>query len=208
MSEPKIRRAVKADIPYFYEICLKTGNAGKDAADLFYDPHLIGQYYAAPYMQFHDGICYTVEMGHLPQGYIVAAPDTLAFKRWMEDEWLQPLRARYPKPVPQEMIRSEAEKKIYDKIFECHSSVDEEDMALFREYPAHLHIDLLPALQGKGMGRALMHCLFDELSKRNARGVHLQVGIQNQGAAAFYKKLGFTVLSEEDWGYTMGKSVS
>jgi GNAT superfamily N-acetyltransferase len=208
MSEPKIRRAVKADIPYFYEICLKTGDAGNDATALFYDPHLIGQYFAAPYMQFHGGICFVAESGHLPQGYIIAAPDTLEYKRWMEDEWLPPLRARYPMPVPHEMIRSETEKWIYDKIFENHSSVDEEDMALYREYPAHLHIDLLPNLRGKGMGRALMHCLFDELSKRNARGVHFQVGIKNRGAIDFYKKLGFSVLNEADWGYTMGKHVS
>ncbi len=43
------------------------------------------------------------------------------------------------------------------------------------EYPAHLHIDLLPETQGQGLGRGLMETLFAELTRRGVRGLHLGI---------------------------------
>jgi ribosomal protein S18 acetylase RimI-like enzyme len=36
----------------------------------------------------------------------------------------------------------------------------------------------------------------------------LGVGAKNSGAIEFYRKTGFTVLQEADWGLTMGKKTS
>ena len=58
MKDLLIRNVEFSDIPYLYEICLKTGASGKDAAGLFYDPYLLGQYYAAPYAFFEKELCF------------------------------------------------------------------------------------------------------------------------------------------------------
>ncbi len=58
-------------------------------------------------------------------------------------------------------------------------------------YPAHLHIDLLPQAQGRGLGRELLRTFGEELIVREVPGVHLGVGEANVGAAAFYRRLGF-----------------
>jgi len=207
MNDTIIRRAALSDIPYLYEICLKTGNSGKDASDLFNDPYIIGQYYAAPYLLFSEGICFAAEHDHRPQGYIIAVPDTGGFNRWMEEVWLPPLRERYPQPFPPEMFRSEKERGILASFHQSHFPLDADDQLLFKNYPAHLHIDLLPSLQGKGIGRSLINCLCEELARMGIPGVHLGVGKQNTGAVAFYQKIGFTVLQEKDWGYVMGFTV-
>jgi len=204
MDELIIRQAVLSDIPYLYEICLKTGDEGKDASALFCDPYLIGQYYAAPYLLFPDGICFVAEYQYRPQGYIVAAPDTAAFKQWMEEQWLPPLRKRYPSSFPSDKIRSERERRILELIHKKQFPPDEGDK-LLSEYPAHLHIDLLPSLQGKGTGRALMDALFTELKRQKVPGLQLGVGATNTGAIAFYRKMGFSVLEEHNWGFTLGK---
>jgi ribosomal protein S18 acetylase RimI-like enzyme len=73
------------------------------------------------------------------------------------------------------------------------------------DYPAHLHIDLLPRIQQKGIGRNLMDALFAELARQKVRGLHLGVGSSNTGAVAFYKRTGFSVLEEEEWGFTLGR---
>jgi GNAT superfamily N-acetyltransferase len=203
MPDPVIRRAVLSDLPYLYEICLKTGDSGKDASALFNDPFVIGQYYAAPYLVSPDGICFVVEDEFRPQGYIVAAPDTGAFNKWMEEVWLPPLRERYPRPFPPEKIRTEKEGHILALFHECHHPVDTEPW--FESHPAHLHIDLLPSLQGKGLGRRLINRLCEELVRLGVPGVHLGVGTKNTGAVAWYRGTGFTVLQEADWGLTMGK---
>ncbi|MDR2923682.1 MAG: GNAT family N-acetyltransferase [Treponema sp.] len=198
-----IRKAVLSDLPYLYEICLKTGNEGKDASALFSDQYLLGHYYAAPYLVYQSGICFVTEYEYRPQGYIVAVPDTVSFRRWMEEQWLGPLRKQYPRPFAP--ARSHKEEKIIDYIHERQFPVDSEDKPLLAEYPAHLHIDLLPSLQGKGQGRALIDSLFSELVQKGVHGLHLGVSSSNPGAVAFYRKMGFSVLEEQDWGFTMGK---
>jgi ribosomal protein S18 acetylase RimI-like enzyme len=198
-----IRRAVLSDLPYFYEICLKTGNEGKDASAFFSDQYLLGHYYAAPYLVYQSGICFAAEYDYRPQGYIAAVPDTASFRQWMEEQWLVPIRKQYPKPFPP--ARSEKEKKIIELIHGRKFPIDINEQPWLTDYPAHLHIDLLPCIQGKGQGRVLIDTLFNELARGGVSGLHLGVSSSNQGAVAFYKKLGFTVLEEHDWGLTMGK---
>jgi ribosomal protein S18 acetylase RimI-like enzyme len=202
-TEINIRRAVLSDLPYFYEICLKTGDEGKDASALFFDQYLLGHYYAAPYLVCQSGICFAAEYEYRPQGYIVAVPDTASFKQWMEEQWLPPLRKRYPRPFPP--ARSKKEKEIIGFIHKRQFPIDIAEQSWLTDYPAHLHIDLLPGLQGKGQGRLLMDNLFNELARKGVSGLHLGVGSSNSGAVAFYKKMGFSVLEEHEWGFTMGK---
>jgi len=198
-----VRRAVLSDLPYLYEICLKTGDDGKDASALFSDQYLLGHYYIAPYLAYQAGICFAAEYEYRPRGYIAAVPDTASFARWMEEQWLPPLRKQYPNPFPP--ARSEKEKSIVDFLHKKHFPTDFDAESRLADYPAHLHIDLLPCLQGKGLGRVLMDNLFNELAQRGVPGLHLGVGASNRGAIAFYKKMGFSVLQEHDWGLTMGK---
>jgi len=178
----------------------------QDATSLYFDQYLLGHYYAAPYLVFPEGICFVVESERRPQGYILAVPDTTAFRQWMEEQWLPPLRKHYQKPFPSELIRSEKEGRIIELLHICQFPV-EKNASWLTDYPAHLHIDLLPSLQGKGMGRALMTALFTELEKQKVPGLHLGVSASNIGAVAFYRKIGFSVLEEHEWGFTMGKQI-
>ena len=204
-EEINIRKAEIFDLPYVYDICLKTGDSGKDATALYNDPYLLGHYYAAPYLIYKKSICFVVEYQYRPQGYIIAAKDTADFEKWMEEKWLPPLRTFYKQPYPKELIRSEKEAHLINEIHIKNYPIDSESLKIYTEYPAHLHIDMLPCLQGKGLGRTLTEKLFAELKQQGVPGLHLGVGNANKGATAFYQKLGFTVLKEHDWGFTMGK---
>ena len=61
-------------------------------------------------------------------------------------------------------------------------------------FPAHLHIDLLPHLQGQGWGRRLIDTLIDALRERGVAGLHLVASTDNPGALPFYTRLGFAPL--------------
>jgi ribosomal protein S18 acetylase RimI-like enzyme len=207
-----IRQAVASDIPYLYEICLKTANSGKDASGLYYDPYLVGQYYAAPYLFYCPSLCFVVEMTDValrcpaePCGYIVCAADTKDFNRWMEAEWLPVLRRRYSLPYPEEKTRSSLEAHLVATI---HKDLFAKTLPELVDYPAHLHIDLLPSLQGAGWGRKLIETLLAALRARNVPGVYLGVDATNIGAIAFYRKIGFAVLREEDWGLILGQRLT
>lgn len=73
-----------------------------------------------------------------------------------------------------------------------------------REYPAHLHIDLLPAYQRKGMGKKLLQTLFAHLREQGVDGVMLSVWNRNTDAQRFYDNNGFCRLGENAHSIAFG----
>ena len=139
-----------------------------------------------------------------PLGYILSTPQTISFYEWLEKSWLPQLRLRYPLESTQKEAFSSNEKNLITRIHTDISIIDDENQKLFTTYPAHLHIDLLPALQGKGCGRTLIQTLFTHLKSIACPGIHLGLSRENEGAFAFYTKMGFSVLDESEFGFTMG----
>ncbi len=62
------------------------------------------------------------------------------------------------------------------------------------EYPAHMHIDILPEYQRMGLGHKLMDALCARLKEKGIKGVCLTMWAGNQKGGNFYKKYGFTLL--------------
>lgn len=63
-------------------------------------------------------------------------------------------------------------------------------------YPAHLHINLVPEYQRRGIGTKLMKRFEEYLLAKNIFGVHLQTTNHNRKALPFYHKLGYTILQD------------
>jgi ribosomal protein S18 acetylase RimI-like enzyme len=62
---------------------------------------------------------------------------------------------------------------------------------LVRAYPSHLHINLLPRLQGQGCGRHLLAAWCSRAKELGSAGFHLGVSSTNSPALNFYKALGW-----------------
>ncbi|MGH8948731.1 MAG: GNAT family N-acetyltransferase, partial [Acidimicrobiia bacterium] len=161
-----IRPVESDDLDALYEVCLRTGDAGDDATDHFADPRLLGEVYVGPYLMMPSGIGYTAVEEDVPSGYVLAAVDTRRFEAECEAAWWPPLRARYPRVVDAGTPTDDAE--VIALIHDPESPPDE----IVARYPAHLHIDLLPVLQGRGVGREMMGRLLEELRGRGVPGVH------------------------------------
>lgn len=185
-----IRPARPDDEAAFYDICLKTGDAGQDATDQFADPRALANVYVGPYLRLQPEFAFALEDGEGVCGYVLGALDSVGFYRRLEAEWWPALRARHPAPAgdPAGWSRDE---RCY-RAFHHPSTFVPPQVA---RYPAHLHIDLLPRAQGQGLGRRLLETLFLALRARGAPGVHLEVGLTNARAVAFYRKVGFMELA-------------
>ncbi len=59
------------------------------------------------------------------------------------------------------------------------------------DYPAHLHMNLLPELRGTGTGGVLMRRWLDRLRSESVRGCHLQTKAENTNAIGFFEAMGF-----------------
>lgn len=165
-----------------YRICLLTGDAGADASTLYRDPDLLGHLYCGPYPAADPSLTFLVVDDEGVAGYLVGTADSVAFAAWQERAWWPALRARYPLGADD-------------------GSVDQALVAQMHRpplvvpppgHPAHLHVDLLPRLQGQGWGRRLIAAFVAALAERGVPGLFLQADPRNTGALAFYARLGFT----------------
>ncbi len=185
-----------SDLLMYYQICLKTGDSGKDASELYRNPELLGHFYAAPYPVFEPDISFTLTAAGNPCGYIIGTTDSAAFYANCEKDWFPVLRERFPLP-PEEDLSLDAH--MIRLIHKGH--LPNPDLA---GYPAHLHIDLLPIAQGHGLGRKLMQTFINTLQKKNVSALHLQVGIANSGAIRFYESVGFNRIAEYEKAIAFG----
>jgi ribosomal protein S18 acetylase RimI-like enzyme len=191
-----IRPYHPSDLYMLYRICLLTGDSGKDASAMYRDPELLGHVYAAPYAHFEPDLCFILTRDNAPIGYVLGTRDSTQFFARCEAEWYPQLRQRYPKPADDDtspdasMIRS---------IHTIKSVFAERE-----PYPAHLHIDLLPAGQGQGQGRRMMQTFLNRLRELRISGVSLGVGRRNTGAIGFYERMGFHRAAEHEWGFVFG----
>ncbi|MDF2514040.1 MAG: family N-acetyltransferase [Herbinix sp.] len=72
------------------------------------------------------------------------------------------------------------------------------------KYPAHLHIDIHPDFQGKGLGTQLVDALIKHLKDNGVPGLMLCVGSENEGGQKFYRKYGFLELTKGKNEVAMG----
>ena len=195
-----IRTATANDLDALYEVCLRTGAAGSDASDRFENPRILGQVYVGPYVVLDGCVPLTYEDHVGAAGYALGAIDTDSFHSECEKNWWPSLRAKYPDPGPAPAT--------YDQELMSHiHRPPRPPQEVVAGYPAHLHIDLLPRIQGMGLGREMITRLLEELRSRGASGVHLEVDINNQRAIGFYEHLGFGTLTIEEDVRIMGRSL-
>lgn len=194
-----IRAAHISDLPHIYDICLKTGFSGADATDLVSDRFIIGQYFAAPYIHYETDLCFVITTGSTLLGYILGVSISRDFNAWMNKTWLPAIREYYPLTMT---VKSDFEKFMIETI---HKECIFPDF--LEGYPSHLHIDLLPAAQRKGLGTKLIEKLIEKLQVKGSPGLHLAVGEKNTNAIQFYNRTGFSTLLTKPGSVYMGRDL-
>jgi ribosomal protein S18 acetylase RimI-like enzyme len=181
---PVIRPYRKEDFDAVYDICIRTGYLGSDARPHYEDPTILPEIFAAPYVILEPEVCFVVADGDDAVGYIVATPDTPAFVRRFREQWLPLVADRYPAFDGEPSNLDE----LMRKLLHWPERMLISEMA---PYPAHLHIDLLPAYQGQGFGGRLIRTLRDKLAEIGVPGLHLTMARDNDNAYKFYHRIGF-----------------
>jgi ribosomal protein S18 acetylase RimI-like enzyme len=180
-----------------YEICFRTGKDGGDASDVSKDRRLLGEVYLGAYLALEPEWCFViVNTDAAPDdavvGYVLGTPDTQAFEERLATDWWPELRERYPLGIfPEDSYDAGLVRTIH--------AGNRTDLAILTDFPAHLHVDLLPESQGGGNGRRLLNTLFDALRDAGVPGIHLGVSLSNTTAIGFYNHLGFRALNDEGW---------
>lgn len=185
-----LRAANTADLPELLRVCLETGDSGKDATHLHNLPELVGDIYVAPYVIHEPDFAYALLAENKVVGYLLGVLDTESFEKVLVDKYWPVAKAKYQQidfeltPSDQELL-AELDKQGFS---------DEE---ITKNYPSHLHIDIVESHQGAGYGKSMIAYLLNELKQAGSSGVHLHVSASNDRARVFYKKFGFIEVIED-----------
>ena len=182
-----LRNVRPGDLEALYNICLVTAASGEDASGLHHDPKLVGHIYVAPYAEIEPAQALVAEDELGVAGYLVGTLDTDAFAEKLERDWWPALRTRYAEP---DFVPTAADRQRMRAIDEPEA----DPAAIVAEYPAHIHMNLLPRLRGQGVGRALVEQWVAGARAAGVPGIHLGAGASNVGGIAFWTKVGFKPL--------------
>ena len=185
MTDPVLRPFRAEDVAAVYDVCLRTGLEGEDATSHYADPDLLGHLWAGSFLAIEPEHCLVVEDESGVAGYCLATVDTRRFEAACEEQWWPALRTRHDDPDGDRGTWSRDEVLAH---LVHHPPVAPDTVVA--EHPAHLHIDLLPRLQGQGLGKALMDAWLARIGGR----AHLGCQAENLRAQRFYDRLGFTEL--------------
>jgi ribosomal protein S18 acetylase RimI-like enzyme len=182
-----IRPYREADHAAVYDVCIRTADGGGDARGKYHSDDLMPDLFAGPYLFLEPDFAFVLDDGQTAVGYVIGTPDTAAFARAYRERWIPRLAGRYQ--VPPDPPGNPDE-----EVLALHYRPERMVWPGLQEYPAHLHIDLLPPFQGAGHGRALMETFYAVAAGAGAVGVHVTVLKANTRAIGFYRRLGFRPL--------------
>jgi ribosomal protein S18 acetylase RimI-like enzyme len=185
-----VRPLQPCDIDALYAISLATGLAGCDASSLYRDRKLMGHIYSAPYAKLQPDHCLVAEDEAGVAGFVVGTADTRAWERRLEREWWPPLRRQYPTPDETQMAEWSHDQR---RIFAIHNPKPI-PAAVVQSYPSHLHMNLLPRLQGRGTGSRMFAAWLAMATARGIGPLHVGVNRENTRAVGFWHRLGFVEL--------------
>ena len=190
-----------SDADDLYEVCLRTGDAGRDASGLVSYPRLLGDIYVGPYLELAPELALVADDGARASGYALGVLDTAGFEQQLDRLWWPQVQRTYESAsqgVAGEGFDGELLTLVRNPELTRHPD--------FPEYPSHLHIDLLEHVRGQGIGSQMLETLFQRLRVAGSPGVHLGVDTANVGAQHFYRRLGFIELRRVGTELFMGLS--
>ena len=135
-----------------------------------------------------------VEDGEGVAGYAVGVPDTATWARRLEGDWWPGLRSTYDDPSGDGGSDWSADQMRAHMIH--HPAAPPQDIS--DRFPAHLHLNLLPRLQGQGVGGRLFAEWMGRAAARGVTATHIAAHGANCRALAFWSRQGFEPLPQAD----------
>lgn len=179
-----IRKYNERDFENFRNICIATAPKSSEMTER--EQKVLTLMYCEYYVECESDVCFALtDDNDCAVGYVLCSRNALLYKKLFKKYIREIMRIS---PVAAWTAYWGA--RIY--------------LPYYKEYPAHIHIDILPEYQSLGYGTRLIGALKKELTSRRVKGMMLCVDKDNEKAVGFYKKNGFEVLKSVGGGLFMG----
>lgn len=185
MSEGvEIRAYRPEDRPRIREICHRTGYMGEPADWYWRDAESFAEVWTAWYTDQEPESCFVACDVDGVQGYLTGCVDSRRAPSPGAAIARQILRRGL-------LLRPGTAGFLWRGMADTLREGETGDPPFDPAFPAHLHIDLLPGLRGRGAGRALMERWIDRLRAERVAGCHLVTLHENAAGIAFFEACGF-----------------
>ncbi len=171
-------------------IAYLTGLFGSSAAPIVPDEELFADLWTAAYTDGPTAHHLIATLGEETVGYLLGATEPAALTR----SFLQ----RVAPLVASRAIRSEYRHLGASLPFLARLALEPGLHAPRDRYPAHLHVNLLEAARGAGLGRALLEAFLERLRAEGVPGVQLSTTDRNAVAVGLYGRLGFELFASRE----------
>jgi len=197
----KIRKLERKDEEALIDICFITGDPF--LKKIFPNSYLFSLFWCLYYVWYEENNCFIAydEKSKEVIGYIFSTLDTLEqeenFKRKMT-------------PLIKQKLKELKIKSIQSRIvvhFIINKPLTKKRKRLIMEYPAHLHINILPEYQRQGIGHRLMIAFEANLREKGISGFHLEVSAKNKLGINFYEKYGLELASKNKFNWIYMKKI-
>jgi len=197
MTHTTIHKYQSKDEPAIQAITYKTGFKGEglEGRNFITDQRLWFMLFIYYYVRYEPEHCFVATAGEVGDpviGYICGTPDTrtqsqrfklkvlprVVGRAFLYTSW------RYPRTLLS-LIRMAPMMAALDP---------DAESRIAEQYPAHLHINLLPGYQRLGIGSMLITTFEDHLRTLGIPGLHLETSNYHRKAVPFYLKHGYQIV--------------
>lgn len=205
MPEIVIRECQKTDEEGVLNVCYKTGYMGEDltGTNKFNDIKLFGYLFCLYYLRFETKNCFVaVDKSNDDKiaGYILGTLDSRKQEKQFAMKMLWKIISRVL------FLTSWRYNESFRSVLYFLNNLGPKQKIenLYEEYPAHLHINVLPEYQHLGIGSKLLSKFEEHLRTYKVPGVHLATSNRNVKAIPFYHKKGYELILEQKTRFWKG----
>ncbi len=184
---PHVRPYRPADRAAVRAICFETGLMGDSVAAVFSDRESFADVFTGYYTDHEPECCFVVEAEGKVLGYLVGTLDTRRVRppeRVLAAHALRRLLAL--RPGTARFFWQAAADVVCDSLAGARRRAPD-----LGRYPAHSHFSLLPEARLAPIAAGLYRAFFTLAKQRGCPGVHGEVFVENQRAAALHEAMGF-----------------
>ncbi len=202
----KIRPFQSPDRTAVYEIFGLTAYHGR-SCDFFFDhKEWLAELVVDTYLDFEPSACFVAEKNGRIVGYLTGTLDTIQMHRVWIRKILPRLCLHFVSWGVWKFPRTW--RFFWKAILSALKKEGRYPREVREEFPAHLHINILPRFHRQGLGQLLVARFVEYLREKNVWRVHARTS-RPDGRHPFFERLGFKPLLKQElhlWDYVDDKS--
>ncbi len=173
-------------------ICYDTGLMGDSIDPYFGCLDLFADYWTLYYTDYEPESTFVADLDGQVVGYLMGCIDTSVQQKIHNDKIMPRIRRKFLS------FGYNIDRRFFSFMWrelrtKGRDELSRSEKEYIKDYPAHLHMNLVEGFRSGGIGSRLMSAYLDYLRENGVGGLHLGTTSHNKLAVPFYERRGFRI---------------